>query len=136
MGRSAPTSRISHHVSADDSTRFQSATANLKQRMTPVDSFRVDPSHSSAAPNGSEIPAKEIPQGVEVLGLAGTGAFCEVWKVRSVRDSASFALKRLRSEWRANAAARKLLGNEARVAAAVKSRNVVGAAPLPTSNTE
>lgn len=136
MGRSALTSRISHSRKSGPIDPPQSSAPQLKQRMTPVDSFRVDSPHTTVAQSESEIPTKEIPAGVEVIGLAGTGAFCEVWKVRSLRESASFALKRLRAEWRTNAAARKLLGNEARVAAAVKCRNVVGSAPLHTSNAE
>jgi serine/threonine-protein kinase len=104
--------------------------------MTSVDSFRVDRPHTSVAPSECEIPASEVPPGIEVIALAGTGGFCEVWKVRSLKEGATFALKRLKPDWRSNAAARKLLGNEARVAAAVKSRNVLSAASTQTANVE
>jgi serine/threonine-protein kinase len=67
----------------------------------------------------------EVPPGYEVLYFLGRGAFSEVWKVRQEMSGRVGALKRLRPEWRENAAARQLLRNEAEVGRAVKSPHVI-----------
>ncbi|MGE3314535.1 MAG: serine/threonine-protein kinase [Planctomycetaceae bacterium] len=66
-----------------------------------------------------------FPVGYEILYALGEGSFSEVWKVRQQMTGRFGALKRLRPEWRAQAAARQLLRNESEVGRAVKSAHVV-----------
>lgn len=66
-----------------------------------------------------------VPAGYEILYSLGTGSFSEVWKVRQQMTGRFGALKRLRPEWREQAAARQLLRNESEVGRSVKSAHVV-----------
>jgi serine/threonine-protein kinase len=91
--------------------------------MLPVSSrnpgLRAAPFFSAAA-----VATAPAPHEYEMIALAGSGTFAEVWQVRDPRTGEIYALKRLRTETTDQRAARRILANEAEVAAKVESPNV------------
>jgi len=59
--------------------------------------------------------SQDLRAGFEELELVGRGSFSEVWRVRNRKSGRWFALKRLKSDWRDDPTANRLLRTEAQV---------------------
>lgn len=62
---------------------------------------------------------------VELIALAGRGAFAEIWKVRDRRTGKFLARKQLLADWQSKPVGLRLLENEAEVGEAVSSEFIV-----------
>lgn len=88
----------------------------------------VASAHPRTPPQPRELPAallaRHVPH-LDVLALAGRGAFGEVWLVKDRANGRLYALKQVRPDCPNPAAARQLLWNEAEVGRRVTSDHVV-----------
>jgi len=71
------------------------------------------------------MPAGEIPEGIELLGRAGTGTETEIWKVVSTTTGTPLAWKRPQGEYAADPQTAQRLIEEAAILSAVASPYVV-----------
>jgi serine/threonine protein kinase len=93
--------------------------------MQPASNVQIDcrvAARDSRATPALEMPARED---LEIISLAGRGTFADVWQVRDRRTGQILALKELRTDRNDPPAARRVLENEAEVAAKIDSAHVV-----------